>query len=1215
MKFGKKGIAILLAVLMALPSMTAFAAEPSVSGGDTDTVSDGDAGAGSGTQTPNEVSFNVGASVAVGSNKYFLDDGSYTINLSAAVDDEGNKAVFTFPYEVQFKVGDEITTKWFDNPDSTVEVGGHQFALSIPKDDEGNDLYNKFVFNIGGDKVTLYPEEKSFPEEAWTKITVQPSTRVRLMMARSNTSLILPVTQTLSVNLSGYAPVELSMVSIDAVLGGHVTAGDKVAWSASSYYSDINREVTISGSGSSIDLVNVSTLDMVVGNEADQLNSTNARYIVNISTGGSQTHWLVPTLKSTGGAAINVNNYNYSKSAGTSSGVPYKGYERIYVNENDMPKSSTEAYVTLTVDSAHNYSTIKAFEGGYTDPTAISGTDITAQLFGSGYRMKRNGTVVTLVCYDATSKVTGCLPIKIYISTDTDGVQTGSLYDENGLIVYNSSSSSTSDGLTTRTYELYKGYAVNGTYYLKMRYETNGTTNNGAVTAAYAGNYASAAAAQSAGASDIKAALFGGTGYAADYSNGVYFTIIAGTSVEKFLIKTTAGLIPEIVSFNRIDTDPVIDFTGLKDAAGNTIAGVYSAPYNLDNYGEYNFRTLIVPAGTDLTNVAPVFTTSDANTVVKVEGSSTAEVSGETKHDLSSGLLQYSVLNGDYNRSYWLQIIKADTGAYRLYVNSLKDVASNTTVSNGVVTSTREIMLDGSHNSRHDIMVVNTGSTVVPSLKVELSSDSLELDEYWTLSGNHDLAALTTTVPGSDYQELPNIAMIRLKAKSGVTSGTEVEGTLTFKSGTDTLMVLNLTGLIGDPIITTTSIPEAVKYVPYGPVLQNNNKYRKNVPIYELYSGTLPEGLEVRPNGEIYGVPKETGSFTFKVRMRNTYPRSSTDTKEYTLVVKENTDANVDGATDTSYTLLDRIGNVDGSAATYMLRSQGALGEFKYVFYDGVKLTEGTDFTKSEGSTRITIQSQTLQNAGNGTHTIGIEFRDSGDNLKRAAQNIKVTGSSGSSSSSSSDDSSDSSSGDSGSTGDSADGIATAGSPALTVSSFTPAGGAAAKRLNATAIPATQGPKALAAFRLAKPAGFSEQGTYDLAVDGEVGHTLKSGTLVLNLPPALVQKGRTFAVIFVDNTGVPHYYVDTDSNDNTFTANINLTGYAFMLVFSDARNALNARSAFVGRAFGQSGSYIVQRGDALSILARRFGVQLRHLVQLNRITDPNLIYTGQTINY
>ena len=112
--------------------------------------------------------------------------------------------------------------------------------------------------------------------------------------------------------------------------------------------------MTISGSGSSIDLVNVSTLDMVVGNEADQLNSTNARYIVNISTGGSQTHWLVPTLKSTGGAAINVNNYNYSKSAGTSSGVPYKGYERIYVNENDMPKSSTEAYVTLTVDSAHN---------------------------------------------------------------------------------------------------------------------------------------------------------------------------------------------------------------------------------------------------------------------------------------------------------------------------------------------------------------------------------------------------------------------------------------------------------------------------------------------------------------------------------------------------------------------------------------------------------------------------------------------------------------------------------------------------------------------------------------------------------------------------------------------------------------------------------------------------------------------------------------------
>lgn len=70
-------------------------------------------------------------------------------------------------------------------------------------------------------------------------------------------------------------------------------------------------------------------------------------------------------------------------------------------------------------------------------------------------------------------------------------------------------------------------------------------------------------------------------------------------------------------------------------------------------------------------------------------------------------------------------------------------------------------------------------------------------------------------------------------------------------------MVLTLTGMVGDPSITTKDIPAAVKYVPYGTVIQNNNKYSWNKTSYTMVSGTLPAGMTIRENGEIYGVPQE----------------------------------------------------------------------------------------------------------------------------------------------------------------------------------------------------------------------------------------------------------------------------------------------------------------------------------------------------------------------
>lgn len=48
-------------------------------------------------------------------------------------------------------------------------------------------------------------------------------------------------------------------------------------------------------------------------------------------------------------------------------------------------------------------------------------------------------------------------------------------------------------------------------------------------------------------------------------------------------------------------------------------------------------------------------------------------------------------------------------------------------------------------------------------------------------------------------------------------------------------------------------------------------------------------------------------------------------------------------------------------------------------------------------------------------------------------------------------------------------------------------------------------------------------------------------------------------------------------------------------------------------AAGFSTSYTVVSGDTLSGIANRFGVSVSDLVSANGITDPNLIYVGQTI--
>lgn len=158
----------------------------------------------------------------------------------------------------------------------------------------------------------------------------------------------------------------------------------------------------------------------------------------------------------------------------------------------------------------------------------------------------------------------------------------------------------------------------------------------------------------------------------------------------------------------------------------------------------------------------------------------------------------------------------------------------------------------------------------------------------------------------------------------------------------------------------------------------------------------MPEGIELKKNGELYGVPKEAGEYTFRVRTSNSFYgfQNAHDYKTYTLTVEENTDENVEEATDTGYELKERVTNVSPEMSdSRLMVSEGVYSEFQDVYLDGRKLLEGIDYTSESGSTRITLLANTLTNVDTSlqSHTLAIEFRTKDtDTLKRAAQNYTI---------------------------------------------------------------------------------------------------------------------------------------------------------------------------------------------------------------------------------
>lgn len=1046
-----------------------------------------------------------------------------------------------------------------------------------------------------------------------------------LRMENSDHFSLLPLEEkAITPDLRGLTPVELTMVPFSKIFEGEdMTGVEKISYA----YNDSEDDYIISSYSGKANLSrNTSssyrTWFMIPG--GDQLDNNAIRYLVRPQQTTS-SEWLIPTvyIQDAGGSRTEAAVFSYK----------YNDYDpsnnEVWIRIADEV-SSEKMYLKFDINESlygesANRAAVKFYEGRHkTAEEAQAGADITDKIFGNidmkqsdaGYSISRYNTHgITIVTFDTNGNVTGCLPLNFYVSAKDSSpvhnyISMGSMFKRIGskreYVNYSLRSEGTGENSKTTTYELYDGYPVNDTYSFTMTYYENGNSNNNAVTAAYKGTYASIMEAESNGAEDVREALFGRDydteGYNADYSNGIDFTIFIGADGEgqeiyHYCIKTKAGIQPKSNSVG-------VTFNGLKDKDKNNVP-CYIVRSKDDSYGDGSYPTIVVAGDVDLTRLAPVFRT-DSGVSLYAAGGNAPEVSGESYHDFSQGAVAYTTGSESKKnqRNVWLSVVKEDSLAgmiYNLYTNSLSDKDANTHIENGVIYSKREVILSDK-NDGHDIFLINMGTNVIPKLSVELVSDVMQIDEYWTLNGNHDLAEFSGTTTTENYGELANMAKVRLKVKDGITSGEEVKGTLTVKANGTAIMVLELTGIAGAPVIVTDSIPEAVKYVPYGTMIQNSNKYSKTKVKYILDSGTLPEGMQFMENGELYGVPKEVGTFEFWVRMASTNPDSSM-TKKFTLVVKENTDANVDAATDAGYEVTQRIPSVAlNSSGSYTFVSQGVLNEFIDVYLDGEKLARDVDYNAESGSTRLTISSQTLTRSNTtGTHTLGVEFRTTNENmLKAAAQNFNVLteGSSTGDPDSSGDSGSSggsSSSGDSGSDSNSNDNPGSTESAANT-SDNAPAG-------------------AIVTGNGGNSAGTASGAAAGTAAGSEpIIYTIVSGDTLSKIALKHYGNASLWTKIYEDNR-------DIISNPDVIRVGWQIKIYP--MAAGDTANAALTNANQTDTEQGNTGTtvdgtYVVQSGDTLWKISKKiygWGWQWRKIYDANRdtIQAPGVLHMGQVI--
>ena len=576
-------------------------------------------------------------------------------------------------------------------------------------------------------------------------------------------------------------------------------------------------------------------------------------------------------------------------------------------------------------------------------------------------------------------------------------IHTNGLLDADGQPVESADSTRRSDDLWLATFKLYRSLPVDGTYYLRMRYHTPtgewGTVED--IASAYVDGDTS---------TNIKDALFGDTGYPADYSGEGHRFVITDKygHRENWQVVTTAG------EYEPSDSTYFSVYSARVGESESEYASLRmpqdtDSLYQSSNGSSYQTVLLKPDIPLDMSTLKPTFWVHQNGTAFARSVGATAAVeqtSGESVVDFTNPPVLYTVrsASGAAIQNYWVTFMQKQDGK-QLFVNG-PGFDTPQVVEELAETDKREVLLSGA-DDHHDIFIANLGAEALGNLRVTLDADAqktLKLDDFWTVASGDSLSGFASTYINNAW----NVAKLRLRLADAPANleTNEISGCLTIESDGGTRYVY-LTGTIA-PSIVTSDVPDAVKYVPYSVMVQTNNHSDSNTVTYSVTDGALPTGISLNPHtGEIYGVPTQVGTYDFEVTASFSSENFTDSVQAYQIVVSDNTDANVDAEND--YTIIDRVEDIHETDdyTDQLFHIDHAFSEFEKFFLDGRLLTNGVDYDAEEGSTKITVRAQTFRTAGPGRHTISAEFRTSDNVMTKAAQNYtsNVPTSSGSSSS------------------------------------------------------------------------------------------------------------------------------------------------------------------------------------------------------------------------
>lgn len=817
-------------------------------------------------------------------------------------------------------------------------------------------------------------------------------------------------------------------------------------------------------------------MELIVGT-ADQLNPNNIRCRINVNV-GYHSDLLEAEAYTTDSPRQEITIYDESRlyyNSSTKCQILRMGVDP------DTWKTGDNAYLGLKLGRDYASFTAKAYEGRYETEDAIEAAgarDITDQILDQSNLAAEGGYLgdysgksdykgmpeITLVLTRTSTGKTACvMPVILQMYPDKLDVYFYNLYTSSSQYIYAGDSDIDwnkpgFDEYLTCT--LYSGYKADGTYYLYMSANDPKTDRYDAdvIKGAYVGNYTSIAEAEAAGQTDIKMQLFSyNNRYPVDFSQypgGIQFTVVdindrvwhLGLEVKERPEDTNLPSAPTPLSADTYFR--MQSALTEKDGSGYN---AYVMKYEDDSYYYMGYQTVFLLDGSapvTAEEITPVFFSGNKVNVYvghDVNGATTTsppQTSRESGISFTPGEpFQYSAAaeTGRHLKNYFVTFLTQQEEP-TIFVNGTNDESNyqEDPQDSAKKIPARVVNLTSDYNYRHDIFFANLGKDRLTGLKVELTgldgtgeAQNVKLDDYWTIGNTTSLAGFTSTstqrVNGTydPYAVLSNVGKIRLVPltdENGKIVSGQIKGLLTISAdGVEPVRIL-LTGTAGTFQINTTKLLDGVKYVSYSSLIQTNyiSSGSSNTDVVSFTASGLPNGIKIKPNGELYGIPTTPGTYEVTVTATVTVDgERKTDTKTYTMKIENNDDMNVWkydqiiwGNLDYTPKIAIPNENYDGTnfdantassegnswdQPTMILETQPE-GEFQYfihrVFIDNVPLTEGVDYTSEDGSIKLTLQTQTLKGFGNGTHTISAEARigDKNDGaLRRSAVNYTLT--------------------------------------------------------------------------------------------------------------------------------------------------------------------------------------------------------------------------------